>query len=84
MTKRKVTLTKKRNKITTQCLKSVVDFQHRKIYIAEQLTARKQYIFKVARDIKRAQIIKFAWAKNGEIFIMKTEKSRIIKVKTVD
>lgn len=82
--KRDEILTKKHTQITTQCLGLVNELQHRPIYVAEQLTARKQYLFKMARDIKRAKIIRFAWAKNGEIFIRKTEDSRIIKIKNLE
>lgn len=82
--KRDEILATKRTQITTQCLGQIDGEQYRPIYVAEQLTARKQYLFKMARDIKRAQFIKFAWARNGEIFIRKTENSRIIKIKHSD
>lgn len=77
--KRDEILTKRRTQITTQCRTAPSD-----ICAAEQLTERKQYLFKLARDIKRAKIIKFAWARNGEIFIRVTEESRIIKMKHCD
>lgn len=56
----------------------------RTIYISEQLTSRKQYLFKMARDLKRSNTIQFAWVKEGNIFIRRTEDSRIIKIHTAD
>lgn len=74
---------KKTKRITTKNLDENTN-NERPIYISEQLTARKQYIFKIARDMKRSQQIKFAWAKNGELFIRKAEDSRIIKIKHIE
>lgn len=56
-------------------------FEMRPIYISEQLTRNKQYIFKCARDKKREGKVKFAWSKNGEIYIRQSENSPIIRVK---
>lgn len=81
--KRNEILSKKHTKLTTQIL-NVRKECERPIYISEMLTARKQYISKVARDVKRAGVVKFAWVKNGDIFIRKTEESRIIKVKNIE
>lgn len=83
--KRDEILQNKKHNITTHCLELAEknDTPHRPIYISEHLTPRKQFIFKIARDIKRAQIIKFAWAKNGDIFIRESERSKIIKIKHI-
>lgn len=56
----------------------------RPIYINEQLTRYKQFIFKVARDIKREHRVEYAWAKNGDIYIKKTADSSAIKIKNID
>lgn len=76
---------RKTTTLATQCvqLSQTPDKPFRPIYIAEQLTSRKQFIFKMARDIKRANKIKFAWAKNGDIFIRQSERSKIIKIKHI-
>lgn len=54
--------------------------ENRPIYFGEQLTGRKQYLSKMARDLKRDSIIKFVWVKDGDIFIRHSEESRIIKI----
>lgn len=81
--KRDEILLKKSKKLSTRIL-NVRNEDERPIYITEQLTARKQYISKMARDVKRAGIVQFAWVKNGDIFIRKTEESRIIKIKHIE
>lgn len=48
------------------------------IYIYEHLTNHYRYLFKKARDIKRSGAVKFAWYKDGNILIRKTEKSKVI------
>lgn len=73
------------NKITNKSINTNTnDEDDRTIYISEQLTARKQYLFKIARDLKRANVIRFAWAKDGNIFIRRTEQSKTIKIKTAE
>lgn len=47
--------------------------QVRPIYISEQLTPYFQFLFKRARDIKRENIVKYAWVKNGKILVKKDE-----------
>lgn len=78
--KRNDILLKKKTKLSTKIF-NVNNEHERPIYISEHLTARRQYISKLARDAKRTGLIKFAWVKNGNIFVRQTEESRIIKVK---
>lgn len=49
----------------------------RPIFITEQLTTRRQFILKKARDIKRKKLIEFVWVKNGNIFMRQFGLSRI-------
>lgn len=51
------------------------------IYISEQLTNRRQFIMKMARELKRDKKIEFAWSKYGEIFIRRKTGSSAIKIK---
>lgn len=83
--KRDEILERRKTTITTQCLQlsQINNKPFRPIYIAEHLTSRKQFIFKMARDIKRAKQIKFAWARNGDIFVRQSERSKIIKIKHI-
>lgn len=75
--KRNEILEHRKAKITTK----ILDMEdERNIYIAEQLTYRRQYLFKKARDVKRNKKVMFAWVKDGDIFIRRTEKSRVVKV----
>lgn len=67
-------------KITTKSINQQSQ-QDRPIYIGEQLTGRKQFLSKIARDLKRTGVVKFAWVKYGDIFIRHSEESRIIKIK---
>lgn len=53
----------------------------RPIYIGEMLTGYRQFVFKRARDLKRENIVKYAWVKDGEVFVRKDDTSRIIKIK---
>lgn len=48
------------------------------IYINENLTKRNKKLFKKARDLKRNGDVKYAWCKNGKIFIRKTDDSKVI------
>lgn len=82
--KRDIVLNKKKTKITNEILSNASTAKSRNIYISEHLSAKRQYLFKIARDIKRDGTIQFAWVKNGEVFIRKKEKSKIIKIKNVE
>lgn len=68
-------------RITNKSLNSKAS--DRPIYISEQLTTRKQYLFKIARDCKREKMIEYAWVKNGDILIRKTANSRVVQVKNL-
>lgn len=69
---------KNKNRITTKALN--LKTTERPIYISEQLTSRKQYLFKIARDIKREKIVEYAWVKNGNILIRKTTNSKVVQI----
>lgn len=71
---------KKGVSLSTEAIKSYVGVA-RPIYIGESLTKFKQFVFKRARDLKRDNVVKFAWVKDGEIFVRESENSRIIKIK---
>lgn len=51
---------------------------NRLIYINDHLIRSNEFLFKKARDLKRDNKIKFAWVKNGKVFIRKTDTSRVI------
>lgn len=72
--KRTDILLKKKTQLSTKIF-NVRKEEERPIYIAEQLTNRRQHFSKVARDVKRAGIIKFVLVKNGNIFIRKRERA---------
>lgn len=54
----------------------------RSIYISEQLTKRKQYLCKVARDMKREKRVEFVWVKDGDVYIRKYSGAPAVKIKT--
>lgn len=77
--KQQILIAKKTKRITTKIFdENVAVSEIRPIYINEHLKRSKQYLFKKARDLKRARNVKYAWVKNGEI--RKTDDS-IIKIK---
>lgn len=55
--------------------------EKRPIYISDQLTRHKQFIYKCARDLKKENKIAYAWTKKGEILVRKTENSPTIIIK---
>lgn len=59
-------------------------FDKRPVYISDQLTRHKQFVFKCARDLKKEKKIAYAWTKNGEIIVRKTENSPAIIIKHQD
>lgn len=54
------------------------------VYINEHITSFKKLLFKKARDLKRSKKVKFAWVKNGSVYIRESEKSKIIHLKQFD
>lgn len=52
----------------------------RPIYITEQLTTKQQFVFKKARDLKRQNVIKFTWVKDGKILVRKTMDSKAVNI----
>lgn len=50
------------------------------IFINESLSAHFSFLLKQARDLRKKNKIKYAWVKNGSIFIKKTDESKTIKV----
>lgn len=53
------------------------------IYLSEQLTKRKQYIMKLARNLKRDNMIKYVWSKQGEIFVRRDDEGKAVKIKNI-
>lgn len=55
--------------------------QRRPVYISEQLTKRRQYLSKMARELKRKKKVDFVWISDGDLFIRKNKDSTAVKVK---
>ncbi|XP_055681831.1 uncharacterized protein LOC129789208 [Lutzomyia longipalpis] len=51
------------------------------VYINESLTGYFQLLFKIARDMRRNDLLKFAWTKSGVLYARKSEKSKIFQIK---
>lgn len=81
--KRDEMLKKKREKkeLTTAILNMATD-KPANIYINEVLTKRNRYLFKLARDLRRSNNIKFAWFKDGRLLVRKTEKAKVKEITT--
>lgn len=56
----------------------------RPIYIGEELTSRRQFITKMARDLRRQKIVEFVWTKDGDVFIRKNSSSPAVKIKNTE
>ncbi|KAL3275001.1 hypothetical protein HHI36_019774 [Cryptolaemus montrouzieri] len=51
------------------------------VYFNEDLTRAKQELFTQARKIKMEREYKFAWVRNGQIYIRKTEEGQAVLIK---
>lgn len=82
--KRDELLAKKREKkeLTTAILDKGTD-KPVNIYISEVLTKRNRYLFKLARDLRRSDRIKFAWFRDGRLLVRKTEKAKVKEIRSV-
>lgn len=38
---------------------------------------------KLARDLKRKNVVKFVWVEDGDVFLKVTEESRAVKLKSI-
>ena len=59
-----------------------VSLAHLGLY--DHLSPRLQSLLYEAKRVKVEQHFKFCWAKNGAVFLRKTDTSRIIKIKSMD
>ena len=55
-----------------------------KILILDHLTPRMQELYGAAKSFKTRFGFQFCWAKNGTIFLRKSENSRPLKVRNPD
>lgn len=74
---------KKKKEIDTRITHKNMKPKH-SIYIGDHLTRYRQLLFKEARDAKRKGNVKYAWSKNGEIYIRKTEDGDAIKIRHIN
>lgn len=52
------------------------------IFISEHLTTNARRLFYLAREMKKANNIKFCWTSNGRVFIRKTDGSPAIQIRS--
>lgn len=50
------------------------------LYIDENITPMNGRLFKRARELKKQNIVKFAWTRNGTVFVRQGEKTKVIAV----
>lgn len=67
----------------TEKLNSKSEKNELSIYITESITQYFSYLFKCARDLKRKKKIKYAWFKNGNLFIKEADDKKSVKVLNV-
>lgn len=71
----------KRNKITAKDLG--LD-SNSKIFISEHLTRENMIILQKAKEMKYRDIFKFAWSRNGNVFVRINEDSQAIKIRDLE
>lgn len=80
----KIMKNKKTKTLNTKMLDSIKNrVEHRAFYINEQLIRSRRYIHKKAREAKKNNYIKYAWVNDGEVYVRKTDTSKIIKLKDI-
>ena len=57
-----------------------LDNSDKPIFINENLSSVKKFLYKNARDLAKTKGFKFVWTRNGNIFLRKNEQSKIILV----
>lgn len=55
-----------------------------KVFISEHLTKLNESLFFEARKLRRAEIVQFAWTKNGVVLIKQTEDSKPIRLASME
>lgn len=50
------------------------------IYIDENLTQTNGKLFKMARDLKKQNLVKYAWTKNGTVYMRQDDNTKVIMV----
>lgn len=55
-----------------------------RVFISDHLTKLNQSLFYEARNLRRSEIVKFAWVSNGNVLIKKNENSKPIRLTSVD
>lgn len=50
------------------------------VFISEQLTSKAARLFFLARDLKKAQKVKYCWTSMGKVLVRKDDKSKIIHI----
>lgn len=50
------------------------------LYIEELLTSYNSKLYSIARQLKKAGTLKYAWIKNGDLLIREKEKGKVVKI----
>lgn len=58
-------------------------FEARLIYINDYLTNHTRQLYELAKQLKKKYKLRYAWTKDGKVFIRKNENSRILRIKNI-
>lgn len=61
----------------------ILDGASSPIYLNEHLTQTNKAIFKEARAFAKQKQLKFVWVRNGNVFLRKDDRSKVIHVKNI-
>lgn len=59
-------------------------YESRPLYINEQLTKYRQKLHKESRDARRENKVKYVWVNRGNVYVRKTDTSKIIKITEIN
>lgn len=75
--KRKVTITAKQILVRGKLIGDVKNI----VYIDENLTKMNGGLYRIVREWKREKMIKYAWTKNGTVYVRQDDNSRAISIR---
>ncbi|XP_046629060.1 uncharacterized protein LOC124309440 [Neodiprion virginianus] len=73
---------RRKGKLTTRDLRWKDNVAH-DIYVSESLAPSSRKLFAAARAARRAKVVKYAWTRNGNIYVRKEDEASLIHVSKI-
>lgn len=67
-----------------QIMPNAKGFEERLVFINDYLTNFTRQLYEIAKKLKKKHNLRFAWTKDGKVFVRKTENSKIIRIKNLN